>query len=278
MKTTLLGKLNGLETRLKKLWRGIAKLGTRQVERKSDTHEAAAIAHMWVGEIRSSLEHRFLLPQEMIDRYADGFKGLFRLSQSRAARATYEELLKEMLRGFTDDLIVPVQQTATKPRGISQLATYVQALSSGTNSDYLREAVGCAQHGFLRAGVVMAWCSVVEVLRACVEAKGYPAFGDVATNMKAITSGRFRRFNKELPITTSGELQEVLDKDLILVLEFMGVFDANQSDRLSKTCYQLRCQSAHPGQAPVKEENVLAYFSDIVEIVLSNEAVVQATP
>jgi hypothetical protein len=49
----------------------------------------------------------------------------------------------------------------------------------------------------------------------------------------------------------------------------MQVIDANQHARL-RSCFELRNHSAHPGEAPVTDYNLLSFFSDIIEIVLKN--------
>lgn len=50
----------------------------------------------------------------------------------------------------------------------------------------------------------------------------------------------------------------------------MELIDSNQHTRL-RSCFDLRCQCAHPGDAPVTEYNLLSFFSDLKEIVLQNE-------
>lgn len=61
----------------------------------------------------------------------------------------------------------------------------------------------------------------------------------------------------------------VFDSDLLWVLEGMQLIDANQRTRLA-SCFDMRCHSGHPGEAPITKYNVLSCFSDVVEIVLAN--------
>ena len=70
-------------------------------------------------------------------------------------------------------------------------------------------------------------------------------------------------------MSTLAELQEVFDTDLLVVLEGMTLFDSNQADRL-RVCFDYRNQSAHPGLAPIGEPHLIAFFSDITDIVLAN--------
>lgn len=98
---------------------------------------------------------------------------------------------------------------------------------------------------------------------------GLGKFNATSVQLKSQDSGRFKRFTKEFKVTTLNELQEVFDTDLIWVLEGMELIDANQGDRL-RTCFQYRNQSAHPGEAPINDLHLNAFFSDVVEIVLKN--------
>jgi len=62
----------------------------------------------------------------------------------------------------------------------------------------------------------------------------------------------------------------VFDTDLLVVLEGMGLLDGNQAERL-RTCFQYRNHSAHPGEAPIDDPHLIAFFSDIAAIVLQNQ-------
>ena len=87
--------------------------------------------------------------------------------------------------------------------------------------------------------------------------------------MKEQKSGRFKRFNKSYTVTNISEMQEVFDNDVLLALEAMGYIDNNQNTRLS-SCYNMRCNCGHPGNAPMTKFNVLSFFSDLLEIIYKN--------
>jgi hypothetical protein len=72
------------------------------------------------------------------------------------------------------------------------------------------------------------------------------------------------------PEGTLNELQEVFDTDLITICEGMGLLDSNQADRLKQVDFQYRNHSAHPGQAPIEDPHLVAFFTDINEIILTN--------
>ena len=70
-------------------------------------------------------------------------------------------------------------------------------------------------------------------------------------------------------IHSLAELREVFDTIILWIIEGMGLIDTNEHARL-RGCFELRSQSAHPGNAPITEYNLLSFFSDINEIVLKN--------
>jgi len=98
---------------------------------------------------------------------------------------------------------------------------------------------------------------------------GLSAFNAASAKLTAQASGKFKRWNKEFTLTSLGELQTVFDTELVVVLEGMGLLDGNQAQRL-ETCFQYRNHSAHPGQAPIEDPHVVAFFSDINAIILQN--------
>lgn len=61
----------------------------------------------------------------------------------------------------------------------------------------------------------------------------------------------------------------MFDSDILWIIEGMGWIDANQHTRL-RSCFDMRNHSAHPGEAPVTEYNLMSFFSDVDQIVLGN--------
>lgn len=106
-------------------------------------------------------------------------------------------------------------------------------------------------------------------MKADLVAVGLDQFNAASRKLKAQTSGRFKRFKKEFKVATQSELQEIFDNDLLWVLEGMELIDSNEGDRL-RVMFAYRNQSAHPAEAPIGEPHIIAFFSDVVEIVLAN--------
>ena len=128
----------------------------------------------------------------------------------------------------------------------------------------------CYNAGFHRAAIVLGWCSAIDRIQKRLQVLGFAAFNAASTALKAQTSGRHKRWNKGFNVTTLGDLQTVFDSDLITVCEGMGLLDSNQADRLIDVDFQYRNHSAHPGEAPIEDPHLVAFFTDINAIILTN--------
>jgi hypothetical protein len=71
-------------------------------------------------------------------------------------------------------------------------------------------------------------------------------------------------------VESRSDLQRIFDTEILWVLEYLELIDGNQHQRL-RHCFEFRNNSAHPGLAPIKPANLYSFYSDISEIVLSNE-------
>lgn len=87
--------------------------------------------------------------------------------------------------------------------------------------------------------------------------------------MKAATVGRYKRFNTAHNVSSLSEIREVFDTQILWIIEGMGLIDANQHTRL-KSCFDMRCHGAHPGEAPITQYNLQSMFSDLDEIIFKN--------
>lgn len=87
--------------------------------------------------------------------------------------------------------------------------------------------------------------------------------------MASETKGRYKKFNQVQNISSISELREVFDHIILWIIEGLELIDSNQHTRL-RSCFELRCQCSHPGDAPVTEYNLLSYYSDLNEIIFKN--------
>jgi len=87
--------------------------------------------------------------------------------------------------------------------------------------------------------------------------------------MASQQQGRFKKFNSVQNVSSLSELRAVFDNVILWIIEGMALVDSNQHTRLT-SCFEMRCQCAHPGEAPISPFNLMSFFSDINEIVLKN--------
>jgi hypothetical protein len=269
MKQEILAKLEEFKNDLLDLRKNVSAITGKTVSKVVTRNAADAIATKWVEELRSPLEHKFKLPDSVIQATSQHMKRLHVLSRPNNLKESYLETINAVLGKFNDKFILPIKQTAFNIETIVDLQKLIPSLPDPSESDYLQEAINCANSGFKRAAVVLCWCAGIDRIQKALIKIGLDQFNRTSTKLKAKTSGKFKSWNKEFSITTLAELQTVFDNDLIVVMEGMGLLDGNQAERL-RTCFQYRNHSAHPGLAPIEEPHLVAFFSDINAIIFQN--------
>lgn len=273
MKEELTGKLKVFKKKLRKLKKDVSSLTTKTVSRIELRNAADEIATMWVEELRSPLEHKFRIPQDVIKSTSESMKRLHILSRPSNQKSSYLSTLAEVLRKFDDKFILPIKLSAVEVESVLDLEKLMPGLGDPDESNYLEEAINCASSGYLRASIVMGWCAAIDRVQRKIVALGFDSFNKTSTKLKNQSKGKFKNWNKEFSIATLSELQTVFDTDLVVVIEGMGLIDRNQADRL-RTSFQYRNHSAHPGEAPIEEAHLIAFFRDISSIVLQNPKMV----
>lgn len=269
MKAEFLEELRDFKKRLNALKREVAGLTTDRVSKTAIRTEANALADFWVEGIRSPLEHKFKLDKQLVTDTAEHFKRLHQLSRPNNHKSSYLDCLTSILTDFDNRFVLPIQQSGSEPESVIQLHKLIPLLKDAHQSDYLKEAIECAEANHSKAAIVMGWCAAIDRIQQKVLSLGLAKFNATSTTVKNQTSGKYKRWNKEFKVTTEAELQEVFDTDLIVVVENMNLLDGNESERLG-ICFTYRNQSAHPGKAPVDPPHVVAFFTDIVKIILAN--------
>jgi hypothetical protein len=269
MKKDILNKLEDFRKKIVNLKKDVSALKSKRVSKISIRNEADAVANIWVEELRSPLEHKFHLDSHAIAQTADDMKRLHILSRPNNLKSSYLTVINRVLKDFDNKFILPIKQTSISIEKVLDLTKIIPSLPSLEESQYLKEAIECATEGHQRAAIVMGWCCVIDRMQRKIMSVGLSKFNSASAMLKNQTSGKFSHWKKEFHISTISELQQVFDNDLIIVLEGMGLLDGNQAERL-KICFQYRCHSAHPGEAPIQDAHVIAFFTDINEIILQN--------
>jgi hypothetical protein len=265
----MLDELSNLYAALKALRREILNEAGPQIAKKGLREKAGGTATLWLSTIAPALAHRSQIPTEVIERYSALFATLLKLSRPNNLRTRYLEILGSCLKHFQNDLVLPIQTEPKLAKEVSPLAKMLSALPDEAEDTYLKEAIECAARGLFRAAAVLGWCAAIDRIHKTVERQGFAKFNTVSKQMAAAASGRFKRFSSPQNINTLSELREVFDSNILWILEGMQLIDGNQHTRL-RSCFELRCQCGHPGDAPVTEYNLLSFFSDINTIVLRN--------
>ncbi|MGA2534052.1 MAG: hypothetical protein ABSG19_13570 [Candidatus Aminicenantales bacterium] len=269
MKKEILDKLSFFRSSLQSLKRDISKIKTVQINRLDIRTRADKLATLWVEELRSPLEYKFKINKIVIEDTAEAMRHLHILSRPNNLKTSYDNVLRTVLKNFENKFVLPIKQTASELESVLDLEKIIPGLMNPAESEYLKEAIDCASSNFFRASIVLGWCAVIDRIQKKIQAMGFRIFNETSKKLKE-QKGRYKNWNKEFSITTLAELQTVFDNDLILVCEGMGLLDSNQSDRLSRVCFQYRNHSAHPGEAPIGEPHVVSFFSDINSIILQN--------
>jgi hypothetical protein len=217
-----------------------------------------------------SLNAAGVVEGESRERYDAGFRKLIKLSAPNNLKTSYLATLTNLTKKFRDELILPHQHShQTRSASLAVLSQIFGKLPTQEENEYLEEAVKCAKQGFLRAAIVLGWCACIDRIHRKIEAVGFPAFNIMSAQMASQQQGRFKRFNSVQNVASLSELRAVFDNVVLWVIEGMGLVDSNQHTRLT-SCFEMRCQCAHPGEAPITELNLMSFFSDINEIVLNN--------
>lgn len=265
-KQDALAILNEIEISLKGLYGAINKIKTGNVYKTTIKDSAQKVGTRWFEELDPWLPS-LGVTDEVRKKYDALFTSLLTLSLKTSVRQTYLNTIDEILRDFKEELFVTVMKSAGQVVSVTQL---VKILENATDEEkeYLDEALGCAGRGFFRASVVLGWSAAVHRMHKTIEKLGFDEFNKKCDEAKA-AGGRFKRFNKPPPVHSVSDLRIVFDKELLWVLDYWELIDSNQHDRLS-ICFTMRNNSAHPGEAPITEENLASFYSDLKAFVFDN--------
>ena len=245
------------------LQRSVKSISTKRISRKQPLDAGAATARHWFDVVRPALD-KAQFPKDTVDTFSKRFEELLRLSGGEPMKTGFVECIADILQAYRQQIIHQIEVGSfTTTVGLS-IAPYIEGLPVA-EGDYLDEAQRCLSVEALRGCIVLGWCATI----ARIHDKGYDKFTKATEEMAAKTTGRFKAFNKKLPVESLSELQRVFDTDILFVLEYLELIDSNQHSRL-RHCFDMRNHSAHPGQAPITGENLYSFFSDITQIVLKN--------
>jgi hypothetical protein len=264
----MVNKLKSLLEDIKSLRRDIAAETRDQISKKDLRARAEALGTRWFSEA-GLLDDRWGMSPETLQGYNEGFSRLIRLSGPNNAKGSYLSVLDALKANFRDDLIISVQTRAEVPFKPSLLEEMLKDLPNPEENAYLKEAIECTKYALFRGAAILGWCAAIDRIHKCIEKTGFVRFNMISVRMAGETKGRFKKFSSPQSVNSLSELREVFDTVVLWVVEGMGLVDVNQHTRL-RSCFELRSQCAHPGEAPITQYNLLSFFSDINEIVFKN--------
>jgi hypothetical protein len=254
---------------LKELRRLVKAESRKSIAKKLIRTQAERLASLWFSDIGPHLESASIAPKPILDRYAADAARLLKLSAPNNQRTSYLETLDSFIKPMRDELIIPIKSGAGSRASQSIFSAFVATLNDPDESSYFSEAIECAKLGYLRAAAVMGWCAAIDRIHRKIEHLGFTIFNVTSAQMVSQQKGRYRRFSQTQSVTSISELREVFDTTVLWILEGMALIDSNQHTRL-RSCFEMRCHCAHPGDAPITEYNLLSFFSDLQQIVLDN--------
>ena len=268
-KAEILENLNQISSDLKKNRITLNRITKTLISKKEKREPVRKIATIWFEKIEMQLIP-LKIDEKIIQKYHKYFEKLLNLSLTNSRKTSYLRIIDTILDKFNAELIVSVIKSVVQ---IEQFKPLEKILTNVTKkeAEYLTEAIGCANNNFLRGSIVLGWSAAIHRIHKTIEKLGFDEFNTKSQEMKAIDSGRYKRFNKVFSIHNFSEFQTtVFDNDLLWILEYWGLIDSNQHERLS-ACFVMRNNSGHPGEAVISPENLLSFYSDLGTIVFNNK-------
>jgi hypothetical protein len=264
VKLALIDELKEVDAHLRALRKLVKAEQVQQINKMSIRTQLEKLCLRWFEEVSPQLHG---LRFERADFYDTRFTEMLRIAGPGNAKGRHLEELEMTLRTFKEELVLGFQ---TKIQGqTSQLKTLLGGLSDPIYGEYLEDAIKCADAGVLRGAAILGWSAAIDQVHHSLIQNGIEKFNQRSTWMSSQTKGRFKKFNQIQNIHSLSELREVFDNIILWILEGMEWVDINQHARLH-SCFELRCQCSHPGEAPITEYNLLSFFSDLEAIVFSN--------
>lgn len=273
----MLTDLQAFHAALQSLHKAIRNERGTQIAKKALRTNTEKLATTWLNQFAPLLADQQGINLDKLAEYTTAFQRLLKLSAPNNQRKSYLDTLRPVVKGFRDDFTLPVQSAPSTQPSATLLGKIFATLPDPKEDEYLQEAIECARHKYYRASTILGWCAAIDRVHRKLDELGLDKFNVKSAQMASKKQGRFKRFSSPQNLSSMSELRMVFDTTILWVLEGMGLIDSNQHTRL-RSCFELRCHCAHPGDAPLTEYNLMSFFSDINEIVLQGAKFQVARP
>lgn len=253
----------------------IASSNTILVNSQDERNQYYDLSSYWFKNFSKVLSS-YGVSANSVNKFDSAFKALLKLSSQASRRSSIRNQLEIIYVDFNNEIVIFLMTDANEPCEVNhqelgdEVLTLLEKIPDKEENKYLQEALGCWKSNYLKGATILLWCAGIDRIHKVIEQNGFELFNKSSAQMKNQSTGRFKRFTKQYNIQSISELRStVFDNDLLWVLEGMQLIDANERTRLAG-CFEMRCNSGHPGDAPITKYNVLSCFSDIIEIILAN--------
>jgi hypothetical protein len=139
-------------------------------------------------------------------------------------------------------------------KSASTLRKHLAQLISVESKTFVEEAIGCVEHKFHRAAVVLSWVGALHVLQAAV----------LSTHQSAFNAEALRRQPKWRAATNPEDISQMKEVDFLDVLSSIGFLDANVKKSL-KSCLDLRNSCGHPNTLKI-DDHVVSSHVEILSL------------
>ena len=238
-----------------------------QIQTKKILLEIESLATKWFEVIDVNIQ-AYSLSSDVLQVFRSRFEKLLELVGGRPSKRVVVTILDSIISLYHTNILVVVQKSQVKVKFPS--LDNILTLAKGIEVEYLNESIECARLDKKRAAIILGWCAAVNRLHLCIEKEGFEKFNKASQDLSVIKSGRYKKFNTPYEIHNLTELRTMVpDRNLLWVLEYLGLIDGMQHDRLS-ICLTMRDTCAHPGETIITDENLPSFFSDIETLIFSN--------
>lgn len=135
----------------------------------------------------------------------------------------------------------------------ASLRRHLKSISNPDVEAFLTEAIGCYEHDFYRAAVVLSWVGAISLLQEFV----------VQNHLKQFNAEAKRRNPKWKDVKNRDGLSRIKEYDFLQILEAISVFGKGAKQELEKRL-QLRNSCGHPDTLKIGENAVAAHIEVLI--------------
>lgn len=240
------------------------------VSKQALKNEISDTCKVWLNKISNGLRTAENVIETEINDIDSVFEKALELSSASNRKTTYVNLFSSTHKRIQRNILIPlIRASRTTPPVWQGIATKISNVVSGEEKIYYDEASTAARAGCYKAAIVMAGCAFIDRLHNLVVKRGLSQFNRTSRQLKATRKGFYAKFNKEFSLKFENELQEIFDRDLVIVISAMVVLDLNQTREILHLL-DTRNNCAHPSQYVADELVYANFLNEVYNLILNN--------